>query len=179
MFKHILVALDQSAFSRRPFDAALDLAQGLGAQMTLVQVLDRYDPDSPSPPDFSANSYSIKLGEVLQRDYEYQWSEFVKYYESLIQQYQEAAEAIGVQASYLQLYGRPGPTICTVARNAQVDLIVVGRHGRHGLGELFLGSVSNFVMHHAPCPVLVIHPDNQNRPMPPRQGSELSTAAVA
>lgn len=39
MFKHILVAMDQLATSRHAFDAALDLAQALGAQLTLVQNL--------------------------------------------------------------------------------------------------------------------------------------------
>ncbi|MGC1393382.1 MAG: universal stress protein [Coleofasciculaceae cyanobacterium] len=35
-------------------------------------------------------------------------------------------------------------------------MVVVGRRGRTGLAEAFLGSVSNYVVHHAPCSVLVI-----------------------
>ncbi|MGF1673753.1 MAG: universal stress protein, partial [Rivularia sp. (in: cyanobacteria)] len=50
----------------------------------------------------------------------------------------------------------PGYMICNVARSREVDLIVVGRHGRTGLSEFFLGSVSNYVLHHAPCSVLTI-----------------------
>ncbi|MBE9140653.1 universal stress protein [Nodosilinea sp. LEGE 07088] len=179
MFKHILVAIDQSATSRHAFDAALDLAQALGAQLTLVHTLDRYDSDSPQQPYLAANSYSMELDELLRKDYEYKWGEFVNHYESLLKQHQEVAEAIGVRASCLQPYGRPGPAICTVARNAQADLIVVGSHGRHGLGEMFLGSVSNFVMHHAPCPVLVLHPDDQRHPTPLRERSELSKTALS
>lgn len=34
----------------------------------------------------------------------------------------------------------------------------IDRHGRSGLSELLLGSVSNYVVHHAPCSVLTIHP---------------------
>ncbi|MCZ8054719.1 MAG: universal stress protein, partial [Microcystis sp. LE19-12.2C] len=47
-------------------------------------------------------------------------------------------------------------TICKVAREENIDLIVIGRRGRSGLGELFLGSVSNYVLHHAPCSVLIV-----------------------
>jgi nucleotide-binding universal stress UspA family protein len=45
--------------------------------------------------------------------------------------------------------------ICKVAEEAPVDLIVMGSHGRTGLSHVFLGSVAERVVRHAPCPVLV------------------------
>ena len=39
------------------------------------------------------------------------------------------------------------------------DLIAIGSHGRRGLNELVLGSVSNYVLHHVSCSVLLIHPE--------------------
>jgi nucleotide-binding universal stress UspA family protein len=47
-------------------------------------------------------------------------------------------------------------TICSVAAELGVDAIVVGSHNLGSLGRLFLGSVSEHVVRHAPCPVLVI-----------------------
>jgi nucleotide-binding universal stress UspA family protein len=47
-------------------------------------------------------------------------------------------------------------TICHVAGELGVDLVVVGSHGRTGLSRLFLGSASEHVVRHAPCPVLVV-----------------------
>jgi len=47
-------------------------------------------------------------------------------------------------------------TICRIAEELGVDVIVVGSHGRTGLSRLFLGSISEHVVRHAPCPVLVV-----------------------
>jgi len=56
--------------------------------------------------------------------------------------------------------GDAAAAICQVAERLGVDVVVVGSHGRTGLARLFLGSVSEHVVRHAPCPVLVIptHP---------------------
>jgi nucleotide-binding universal stress UspA family protein len=52
--------------------------------------------------------------------------------------------------------GDPADVICRTAERLGSDVIVVGSHGRTGLGRLFLGSVSEHVVRHAPCPVLVV-----------------------
>lgn len=51
-------------------------------------------------------------------------------------------------------------TICDVATELGVDVIVLGSHGHGGLGRLFLGSVSEHVVRHASCPVLVVRGRN-------------------
>jgi nucleotide-binding universal stress UspA family protein len=53
-------------------------------------------------------------------------------------------------------YGSPGPVIVSVAEQCQADMIVMGTHGRTGLTRLVMGSVAEYVMHHAPCPVLTM-----------------------
>lgn len=52
--------------------------------------------------------------------------------------------------------GDPASTICRVAEDEDVDVVVVGSHGHTGLTRLFLGSVSEHVVRRAPCPVLVV-----------------------
>lgn len=52
--------------------------------------------------------------------------------------------------------GEPGATICRVAAREGVDVVVVGSHGRGIVGRALMGSVSNHVLHHATCPVLVV-----------------------
>ena len=53
-------------------------------------------------------------------------------------------------------WGEPGSVICAVAAEEHADLIVVGSHGKGVLRRVLLGSVSHHVLHHAPCPVLVV-----------------------
>jgi nucleotide-binding universal stress UspA family protein len=64
---------------------------------------------------------------------------------------------MGIKTEFTQIPGNPGQTIKKIAQNWDADLIVMGSRGRTGLSELVLGSVSNYVMHHAPCSVLIVH----------------------
>lgn len=53
-------------------------------------------------------------------------------------------------------FGDPKTMICEVAKQEAIDLIIIGSHGYGRVERLLLGSVSDYVVHHAPCPVLVI-----------------------
>ena len=63
---------------------------------------------------------------------------------------------------HLAVSTSPARAILADAREAAVDLIIVGTHGRHGLAHFFLGSVAQHVVRAAPCPVLTIrHPERE------------------
>ncbi|MBE9205221.1 universal stress protein [Nostoc sp. LEGE 06077] len=66
------------------------------------------------------------------------------------------AIAKGVAAEFTQELGDPSRMICEVARTWKADVIVISRRGLSGISELFLGSVSNYVLHYAPCSVLTV-----------------------
>lgn len=66
------------------------------------------------------------------------------------------AGARGFQAEPLVREGPPGEAIVDVARDRKAKVIVIGSRGYTGLRASMLGSVSNAVIHHAPCPVLVV-----------------------
>ena len=53
-------------------------------------------------------------------------------------------------------HGDVGPTICAVAEDEGVDVVVLGTHDRGRWSRLWFGSVSDYVVRHAPCPVLVV-----------------------
>jgi nucleotide-binding universal stress UspA family protein len=60
----------------------------------------------------------------------------------------------GVPCEHRLVMGDPASEIVRVARKENVDMIVMGTHGRSGFGRLILGSVAESVMRKAPCPVL-------------------------
>ena len=64
-----------------------------------------------------------------------------------------------IKVSEIIQIGVPFLEIIKVAKEKEVDLIVMGTHGRTGLAHVFIGSVAEKVVHHAHCPVLTIkHP---------------------
>jgi nucleotide-binding universal stress UspA family protein len=178
MLSNILVAIDNSLVSQQAFDTALQLAKAIGASLTLVHVLDVIAPDAPKRPNALVNSYGVELDAIVQRKYEQQWDEFVNHYDALLQQKEREAEAAGVTTTYLQPYGPPGRAICEAATVCGADLIIVGSHNRSGLQELMLGSVSNYIMHHAPCSVMVIHPNDANDSSPDTQKNQAKRAVA-
>ena len=63
-------------------------------------------------------------------------------------------EGVRVQSS-IEI-GHPGQQICGRARDRGADLIVTPTHGRTGLPHIVIGSTAEFIVRHAPCPVLVV-----------------------
>lgn len=53
-------------------------------------------------------------------------------------------------------HGSPGERICATAADHAIELIILGSHERGAFGRFVHGSVSDYVVHHAPCPVLVV-----------------------
>lgn len=64
--------------------------------------------------------------------------------------------ALGIEATGRVEHGFPGETICDVARGDRFELIVIGSRGAGVLKRVLLGSVTEHVLRHAPCPVLVV-----------------------
>jgi nucleotide-binding universal stress UspA family protein len=60
--------------------------------------------------------------------------------------------------------GDPAAEILRLAQEARVDLIVMGMHGRTGLGRLLMGSVAERVVRQAPCPVLTVKVPQRQAP---------------
>jgi nucleotide-binding universal stress UspA family protein len=85
-----------------------------------------------------------------------QWESLKQEGRELLTLLTNKAIAQGVNAEHTQEFGDAGRMICEVARNWQADLIILGRRGLSGIKEFFLGSVSNYVLHHAHCSVLTV-----------------------
>jgi universal stress protein A len=62
----------------------------------------------------------------------------------------------GVNVKAFLRVGYPFEEIIQVANDPEIDLIIIGSHGRSGIKRLLLGSTAERVVEHAPCPVLVV-----------------------
>lgn len=156
MYQKILVALDNGPTSDALFAQALELAQATEAALLLVHSLSNQEESSPLP--MSATLDSIYWAPGTELDLEAWRQAWVRYEtESLdrLRDFAATANTAGVSTEFRQLVGNPGAAICKAAQEWNADLILIGNRGRKGIAELVLGSVSNDVMHKAPCSVLV------------------------
>jgi nucleotide-binding universal stress UspA family protein len=157
MLKKILVALDRSEMRQQVFEQALALAKGMSAQLLLLHVLSPEEEGSPYIPMLSNVDYYPGLSGQSLDLYQKQWERFqdegVRMLHSLCAQ----ANTAEITAEFTQILGNPGNTICKLATQWEADLIIMGHRGRSGLAEFFLGSVSNYVLHHAGCSVYIVH----------------------
>lgn len=135
--RRILLATDLSPASEGATRQAIDLARDLGATLLIVSVI---DPAARGVP-----------GGRVQRMDQRRASR-----ESAAQEVVIRGRAAGVTVSFMVWEGEPGPSIVDAATSEQVDMVIVGSHGRGSMGRLLIGSVSEHVVRHAPCPVLVV-----------------------
>ncbi|MBW4646115.1 MAG: universal stress protein [Goleter apudmare HA4340-LM2] len=157
MFNKILVALDRSEMGKQVFAQALALAKLTGANLMLHHVLSAEEEGSPYVPVLSSFDYYPGVSSPSFEYYQKEWDAFKNEGIKILQFFCAEANTAGINAEFTQSLGDPGRLICNLARNWNADLIVMGRRGRSGLAELFLGSVSNYVLHHAPCSVQIVH----------------------
>jgi nucleotide-binding universal stress UspA family protein len=157
LFQKILIAIDTSNMAEAVFERGLCQGQLNQARLMLLHVLSAEEDNCPLPifPEVS-DIYPVVGNDRTLQVWREQWEAFVEETREKLANKVEIAEAKGVTTEYRQIVGSAGRTICTVAREWQADLILIGRRGRSGLGEIILGSVSNYVLHHAPCSVLIV-----------------------
>jgi len=75
------------------------------------------------------------------------------------QQLQETARELGLEnPEYMLPTGSPAHEICDLAASLEASVIVLGTRGHGGLRRAVLGSVSDHVLRHAPCPVVITAP---------------------
>jgi nucleotide-binding universal stress UspA family protein len=153
-FQRIMVGLDDSTLSQVVLAAALELAKQGQATMMLVNcvVADLVGQPMLLPTDIGTSSemsatYQIQQLEVHER---------TALAQDLLERYRQQVEQQGLLVETECCIGDPGRAVCDLAEKWNADLIVVGRRGRKGLEEVLLGSISNHVVHHAHCSVLVV-----------------------
>jgi nucleotide-binding universal stress UspA family protein len=158
MFRKILVAIDVSEMSKHVFTQAVSLAKLSQANLMILHVLSAEEENSPLPiPPNLTEIYPAAGNDLTLEIWKEQWEQFTKEGLDLLQKYAKEAEQEGVKTTFEQVSGSPGKTVCKFAKDWEAELIIVGHRGRSGISEIILGSVSNYILHHAPCSILIVH----------------------
>ncbi len=153
MFKKILIALSDSPESQEILTAGLTLAGKFDAEVLLLHVINPMSPTGFSP--LVGGMFPI-VNDVAIEQYAKEWHEYEQRGSDQLQTYATQAKDRGIKVEVSQNFGNSGSMICEVAKNWSADAIVMGRNQKSMLSEMFLGSTSNYVLHHAPCSVMVI-----------------------
>lgn len=155
MFQKILVPIQSQATDQFVFEMALDLAKQNQASLMLLHVFAPEMKSSVALPSPTLYRYPLVTDELMQT-YRQRWEETETHGLDMLKTMAQEAEKAGVKTEFSQNFGNIGHVICNMAHNWGADLIVVHQPNRSKLDELFLGSVSNYVVHHAPCTVLTL-----------------------
>ncbi|MDJ0511379.1 MAG: universal stress protein [Crocosphaera sp.] len=150
MSKKILVPLASIDNSETVFQEALHIAKQEDSILKLFHCINSEVYFTPYGTFTTSELDTLfpKLHENLEQEREkvIQW----------LTKYSQKASLQGVNSEWDYTMGNPSSCIIKVARNWPADLIIMGRRGLTGLSEILLGSVSNYVFHHAPCNILLI-----------------------
>jgi universal stress protein A len=138
--QHILVPTDFSEYADYALDYAIELAQKLQAHLTFLHVI---YPMPLTMEDFDASGFTPYLEEIE--------TDAQQRLQILLNRVRQE----GLQGETAIVQGVPFQAIVDMAESQDIDLIVMGTHGRTGLTHVLMGSVAERVVRMAPCPVLV------------------------
>jgi nucleotide-binding universal stress UspA family protein len=143
----VLVAFDFGEMSQQVLVYGQSLTRSFGGRLHVLHVADviattgsQLYPDHPGDPEMRAEALALKHLRSLVPD-------------------GSATLAVRISAS-------PANAIVEYARSIHADAIVVGTHGRDGVPRILMGSVAELVVRHAPCPVLVVRPNEHEFVLP-------------
>jgi nucleotide-binding universal stress UspA family protein len=141
MLSKILVPVDGSKNSFRALDHAIYIAKKLGAHITAINVIEK-------PPTVYVESQKL-LDDLL--------AKFRAEAANILAQCENEAAKIDVKIETVIVEdGDPASKIVGYAQEGAFDTIIIGRRGHGMFKAMVLGSVSNKVLQHASCSVLIV-----------------------
>lgn len=137
MYRRVLIPTDGSDGADAAFEHAVDLAADAGAELHVIHAVDPTHVPVEGATDGLLDSL-LAAGETM------------------VSELADRGEADGIDVETAVLTGSPHAVITEYAADHDVDLLVMGTHGRTGLDRWLLGSVTERVIRTAPVPVLTV-----------------------
>lgn len=139
IIQKILIPIDGSDSSRKGLDMALAIAESTGASATILEVIEEF---GPLPGYYEAPPVNVDRVKWVS--------------EQRFEKVHDALSKTKVAWNRRVEEGYAAETIVRIAEEDKFDLIVIGSRGMNFIGRFLLGSVSDRVVHHAHCSVLVV-----------------------
>ncbi len=140
--KTVLVPTDFSESARQALRYGVSFAKEFGAELALLHVVENLTVG------YASDLFPVPMAEVFQEISGYAKAELAKLGEEARQR------GVSVQEHVVQ--GKPSAEIMRFAAEHQVDMIVLGTHGKGMLDQALFGSTTERVVRRAPCPVLTV-----------------------
>jgi nucleotide-binding universal stress UspA family protein len=144
MFCDILVLVDGSTHARRALDEAVDLAAAFHSRLTLLTAVAQVPALTYATSDAATVQAVIEAPE--------------RYAEQVLSEARELVPA-DVPVTTRLCRAPIRSAVASEFERAHHDLVVMGSRGHGAIAAAVLGSVSHFVLHHSPVPVLIVHAD--------------------
>lgn len=151
----ILIATDGSEFSRAAIEKCCRMLKlSDHPQIKVISVYEQMSPMATEPFAISAQYYQ-EMMDLARKQCE-------SYAADSAEQIKKTLNGANPSVETEVYLGAPARVVVDAAKEWGADLIVVGSHGRGFWGRLTLGSVSDAIIHHAPCSVLVARGDAED-----------------
>jgi len=151
LIQKILVPLDGSELADKALDLALDQAQRYSADIVLLSVVPPLMIPTTAEPNIGGAIVSPETVAEIEEGTE---AHHRKILSEAIRKSKKSKP--GVKISSKLAKGNVADRILETAKEGNFDMIIMGSHGLSGFKAFLLGSVSNQVVHKAPCPVLIV-----------------------
>ncbi|MDI6701971.1 universal stress protein [Methanothermobacter wolfeii] len=143
MYSKILLPTDGSKHANKAAEHAIWIARKSGAEIIALTVM-----ETSSLVGLPADDLIVRLKEMLEEEA----SRSLEAVKKLVEE-----SGAGVEITLRTDEGSPADAILRTIEKEEVDLVVMGTSGKHGLDRFLLGSVAEKVVRSAGCPVLVVH----------------------
>jgi nucleotide-binding universal stress UspA family protein len=168
MYRQILLAValqhwdEFSPYAVAAREAAVALAHGAGAQLTVLSVYD-YDDKRPEALSFSPEALSLSAVD-LARDWDTQMQRLDELMATKMQTFLAGVPTREVPITPLLKVGNPRQLIVATAEALGADCLVMGAHSKRRFLDVLLGGTAAAVSRHAPCAVVMVQPGDK-RPL--------------
>ncbi len=140
--KKVLVPTDFSDGARQALRYGMSFAKEYGAELWLLHVVENLTVG------YASDLFPVPMAEVFQEISGYAKSELAKL--------SEEARGRGLSVQQEVVQGKPSAEIIRFASEHEIDVIVLGTHGKGMLDQALFGSTTERVVRRAPCPVLTV-----------------------